>query len=164
MWLAAAKMGVAQLLKRYPDLKPEEIGDEQAAILPDGSAEIFVVVRDVKIALIVPRDQFAVEGGARRTYEAPTTARGNERHRFYRASYTVFSPSFHNTFANTCQAARRRKNVQNVKLIAIIISIVLTVGIAGEYAIPFDAIVIYYLILAVCFSVAFAQQQQARRR
>ena len=51
-----------------------------------------------------------------------------------------------------------------MKLIAIIITIALTVGIAGEYAIPFDAIVIYYLILAVCFYVAFAQQQQARRR
>lgn len=62
-WLAAAKVGVAMLMKRYPDLTPDEIGDEQAALLPDGSAEIFVVVRDVKIVLIVPRDQFAVEGG-----------------------------------------------------------------------------------------------------
>lgn len=62
-WLAAAKVGVAMLLERYPDLQPEEIGDEQAALLPDGSAEIFVVVRDVKIALIVPPNQIAVEGG-----------------------------------------------------------------------------------------------------
>jgi len=63
MWLAAAKMGVAELLKRYPDLKPEEIGDEQAGMLPDGSAEIFVIARNTKIALIVPHDQFALKGG-----------------------------------------------------------------------------------------------------
>lgn len=63
MWLAAAKMGVAELLKRYPDLKPEEISDEEVGMLPNGCAEIFVVVRDVKIALIVPPNQFAVQGG-----------------------------------------------------------------------------------------------------
>lgn len=63
MWLAAAKVAVASLFNRYPDLQPEEIGDEQAALLPDGSAEIFVVVREVKITMIVPRDQFAVQGG-----------------------------------------------------------------------------------------------------
>jgi hypothetical protein len=62
-WLAAAKAAAALMLKRYPDLDPDEIGDEQAALLPDGSAEIFVVVRDVKIALIVPPDQFSVQGG-----------------------------------------------------------------------------------------------------
>jgi hypothetical protein len=50
-----------------------------------------------------------------------------------------------------------------MKLAAWLLTIVLTVGIAGEYGIPFDAIIIYYLILAVCFYVAFAQQQQARR-
>lgn len=50
-----------------------------------------------------------------------------------------------------------------MKLIAFILTIVLTVGIAGEYGVPFDAALIYYLILAVCFYVAFAQQQQARR-
>jgi hypothetical protein len=50
-----------------------------------------------------------------------------------------------------------------VKLIAFIITIVLTVGIAGKHAIPFDTALIYYLILAVCFKVAFAQQQARSR-
>lgn len=51
-----------------------------------------------------------------------------------------------------------------MKLIAWVITIALTVGIAGEYGVPFDAALIYYLILSVCFYVAFAQQQQTRRR
>lgn len=35
-----------------------------------------------------------------------------------------------------------------MKLIAFILTIVLTVGIAGEYGVPFDAVLIYYLILS----------------
>jgi len=99
------------------------------------------------------------------TYEQPTIARGNERYYVRRAAHTIFSPTFHHTNANACEARwARRKNLQDVKLIAFIITIVLTVGIAGEYGIPFDVSIIYYLILSVCFFVAFAQQQQARRR
>jgi len=102
------------------------------------------------------------------TYEQPkTTARGNERYYVRRAAHTILSPTFHHTNANAnaCEARRaRRKDVPYMKLIAFIITIVLTVGIAGEYGIPFDVSIIYYLILSVCFFVAFAQQQQARRR
>lgn len=50
-----------------------------------------------------------------------------------------------------------------MKLIAWLITIVLTVGIGTEYNIPFKAALIHYLILAVCFYVAFAQQQARRR-
>jgi hypothetical protein len=57
-WLAYLQFAIADLQAKYPDLKSSEIPDEQLRELPNGNAEIFVIVRGSEIKMAVPRNEW----------------------------------------------------------------------------------------------------------
>lgn len=60
-WLAYTQIAVDQLRGKYADLKASEIPDEQFRILPDGTGEVYVRVRESELVLRVPKDEYRVK-------------------------------------------------------------------------------------------------------
>ncbi len=46
------------LFKKYPELTPEDIPDERFAEYSDGSAEIFCIIKNTRIAMGVPKSEW----------------------------------------------------------------------------------------------------------
>lgn len=59
-WLAYLPQAVSDLQRRFTDLKPSEIPDEQFRLLPNGSGEIFVIIRKKELKLSVPKGEFLI--------------------------------------------------------------------------------------------------------
>ncbi len=59
-WLAYLPQSVSDLQRRFKNLKPSEIPDEQFRLLPDGSGEIFVTIRKKELKLSVPKGEFVI--------------------------------------------------------------------------------------------------------
>lgn len=60
-WLGYLQTAVNDLLKKYPDLKSEEIPDERLRELEDGSAQIFVRIRNSEIKLSIPKGEWQLK-------------------------------------------------------------------------------------------------------
>lgn len=57
-WLSYAGIAVADIRKKYPDIRADEIPDEDFRELPNGDGELFVKVRDNEISLRVPSSEW----------------------------------------------------------------------------------------------------------
>lgn len=58
-WLEYCPTAVADLIKKYPNLKGAEIADEQFRVLPNGNGQIFVKIRSVEIKMNVPENEWS---------------------------------------------------------------------------------------------------------
>lgn len=59
-WDILAGTFAKELANIYPDLKPDEIPDEQFQVLPNGNGVIFIKVRDKRIEMAVPKSEFKI--------------------------------------------------------------------------------------------------------
>ncbi len=59
-WIEYAQYAIKDILKKYPDIKPEEIPDEQFLLFPNGTGEIFVEARGVRIAMPAKVGEFSI--------------------------------------------------------------------------------------------------------
>ncbi|WP_448519602.1 hypothetical protein [Rhodoflexus sp.] len=57
-WLAQLAMSAASLSEKYPNLRTDEIPDEQFRLLPNGAGEVFVRIRTTEIKMAVPADEW----------------------------------------------------------------------------------------------------------
>lgn len=60
-WLVYLPIAVNDLRKKYHDLKPSEVADEQLRINDDGTSEIFVKVRNSEIKMRVSSDEYSIK-------------------------------------------------------------------------------------------------------
>lgn len=61
-WIRKIEKELPKIMDTYPDLRKSEIPDEQFMVFPDGSAQIYVQIRDLRVALTLTKKDYEYRG------------------------------------------------------------------------------------------------------
>lgn len=61
-WIRKITETMPKIMDTYPDLRKSEIPDEQFMVFPDGSAQIYVQIRDLRVALTLKKTDYEYRG------------------------------------------------------------------------------------------------------
>lgn len=57
-WIRKITETMPKIMDTYPDLRKSEIPDEQFMVFPDGSAQIYVQIREKRVALTLTKNDY----------------------------------------------------------------------------------------------------------